>query len=583
MRRVFFILLLSVSKVFAQSPYLSNETYTYDQVIAQYQLFAAKYPEHAKIIQFGKSDYGKNIPLFLLSKEGSFKPSQFEDKVVVFINNGIHPGEPCGVDACVNLTEKLLKEPALLPKNVVIGIIPLYNVGGAHNRNCCSRANQNGPREYGFRGNAKNLDLNRDFIKSDSKNTFTFYRIFHYLKPHIFVDTHTSDGADYQHTMTLITSQFDKMQDDLKAFVKDTMNPVLFNEMSKANNPMVPYVHPMGKTPEEGIFDYLETPRYSTGYTNLFNCISYVSEAHMLKTFKERVEATELLLEIILNFAEAHNRELRALKKRADRNLIKQETFDLNWSLDTSSFQEISFMGYQAEYRTSSITGEEQLTYNHEKPWKKKIPYYNNFKVTDSATAPHYYIIPKAWSNVAFRLQNCGVKIQRLQKDTTLPVSIYYIDDYQTTEQAYEGHYLHKYIKTVNESKVLAYQKGDFVINTSCPEARMIVESLEPRAPDSYFAWNYFDAILQQKEWFSSYLFEEKAEKMLAEDSQLRNTFETKKKNDPEFASDPFLQLYFLYKKSDNYERTANMYPVGRFFGELNESDLDLAPLILGF
>ena len=116
MRRVFFILLLSVSKVFAQSPYLSNETYTYDQVIAQYQLFAAKYPEHAKIIQFGKSDYGKNIPLFLLSKEGSFKPGQFEDKVVVFINNGIHPGEPCGVDACVNLTEKLLKEPELLPK-----------------------------------------------------------------------------------------------------------------------------------------------------------------------------------------------------------------------------------------------------------------------------------------------------------------------------------------------------------------------------------------------------------------------------------------------------------------------------------
>jgi hypothetical protein len=30
------------------------------------------------------------------------------------------------------------------------------------NRNSTSRTNQNGPEEYGFRGNARNFDLNRD-------------------------------------------------------------------------------------------------------------------------------------------------------------------------------------------------------------------------------------------------------------------------------------------------------------------------------------------------------------------------------------------------------------------------------------
>jgi len=583
MRYALLTLLFVANSILAQEPYLSNETYTYDEVIAQYQALAAKYPDQAKIIQFGKSDYGKNIPLFLLSKEGSFKPNQFEDKVVIFINNGIHPGEPCGVDACVNLSKKLLKDPELLPENVVIGLIPLYNVGGAHNRTCCSRANQNGPAEYGFRGNAKNLDLNRDFIKSDSKNTFTFYRIFHYLNPHIFIDTHTSDGADYQHTMTLITSQLDKMQEDLRSFVKDTMNPAIFSEMLKAENPMVPYVHQMGKTPEEGIFDYLETPRYSTGYTNLFNCISYVSEAHMLKSFKERVEATQLLLEIMIAFAEKHQHQLKALKKRADLKTGKQQSFELNWQLDTTQYDEIPFMGYEAEFTTSSITGEKKLTYNHDKPWKKKIRYYNTFTCTDSVIAPNYYILPKAWNTVAFRLQKSGVQVERLTKDTSLNVAVYYIDDYTTTDRPYEGHYLHKKITVTNETKTINYQRGDYVINVNCPQARMIVESLEPQAPDSYFAWNFFDAILQQKEWFSAYVFEEKAEKMLAEDSALKKEFELKKKNDADFAADPFMQLYFLYKRSDNYERTANLYPVGRLFDQLNQDDLDPAPLILGF
>ena len=288
------VLCLIVGTSFAQKTdlYLKNETHTYASAFDAYKTMAENNPDKCNFLQFGSSDYGIPVPLFILNESGIFTAAEIESKNVILINNAIHPGEPCGVDASIKLAQDLLA--TTLPKNVIIAIIPIYNIGGAHNRNCCSRANQNGPAEYGFRGNSKNLDLNRDFIKADSKNTLAFYKIFHFLKPSIFVDTHTSNGADYQHTMTLITSQLNKMNPELADYTKNKLNPHLFKKMEEGNYPMVPYVHSIEKIPDNGIMDYLEIPRYSTGYTNLFNTISYVTEAHMLKPYEERVNSTYL-------------------------------------------------------------------------------------------------------------------------------------------------------------------------------------------------------------------------------------------------------------------------------------------------
>jgi murein tripeptide amidase MpaA len=92
-------------------------------------------------------------------------------------------------------------------------------------RSCCSRANQNGPDEYGFRANYQNLDLNRDFIKADSENAKSFIQIFQQWKPHVFVDTHISDGADYTYNMTLIATQKDKLHPLLSKFMQSTWLP----------------------------------------------------------------------------------------------------------------------------------------------------------------------------------------------------------------------------------------------------------------------------------------------------------------------------------------------------------------------
>ncbi|MBI3133781.1 MAG: hypothetical protein HYZ14_03815 [Bacteroidetes bacterium] len=475
----------------------------------------------------------------------------------------------------MKLSKDLLADTAKIPDNVIIAIIPIYNIGGAHNRNCCSRANQNGPQEYGFRGNAKNLDLNRDFIKSDSKNTYAFWTIFHTLKPAVFIDTHTSDGADYQYVMTLITSQVSKMNPVLADYVTNQMDPYLYEKMEKKGFPMVPYVNTLTEIPDDGIVAFMETPRYSTGYTNLFNTIGYVAETHMLKPFDQRVEATYDLLMTVIEYMDANHRQLKELKKKADEQLMATETFALNWELDTTAYEMIPFSGYEAAYKKSDVTGSERLFYDQQKPYTKKVRFYNTYTPRDQVKRPEYYIIPQAWDFAIEKLKRNMVKVYRFNQEISLEAEVYDIIHFETVNGPYEGHYLHHSIEVDKEIQTVTYRKGDYVIPTRNLNARFIIETLEPKAGDSYLAWNYFDAVLQQKEWFSAYVFEDEALGVLAANPALKEAFEEKKENDPDFAANTFAQLYFIYKGSDHYEPSHNQYPVTRVMSKIDETVLE--------
>ncbi|MDQ3292253.1 MAG: hypothetical protein M3Q05_13280, partial [Bacteroidota bacterium] len=191
-----------------------NKTATYQECIAYYQKLDKAY-EALKLVEYGSTDVGKPLHVAVLSSDKDFNPVSLrkKNKRILLIQNGIHPGEPEGIDASMMLARDYLqkKEWQAYLKDVVVLFIPIYNVDGSLNRNSYSRANQEGPESYGFRGNARNLDLNRDYIKNDSRNAQTFTKIFQEWQPDVFVDTHTSNGADYQHTMTLIATQKDKL------------------------------------------------------------------------------------------------------------------------------------------------------------------------------------------------------------------------------------------------------------------------------------------------------------------------------------------------------------------------------------
>lgn len=557
----------SVITVFEQSK--GTQTATYAQGIAFYKELADRSPL-VQMQAFGPTDSGHPLHLILISGDGTFDVEKIrsQGKAILLINNAIHPGEPDGVEASMMLARDIAANPtayqAILDR-VVIGIIPFYNIGGVLNRNSHTRANQNGPEEYGFRGNARHYDLNRDFIKCDTRNAASFQGIFHYLDPDVFIDTHTSNGADYQYVLTIIPTQKDKLGGPLGEYLGQTMMPFLYDHMAKNAYEMTPYVSSLGRTPEErGITDFLEGPRYSTGYAALFHTIGFMPETHMLKPFAQRVEATSHFLQGALKVVHRDKDQILDARRRQKEAAARQTVFPLSWIMDTTRHETITFKGYEVEYPTSPVTGGSRMYYNREKPFEKEIPYYHHYLPDLTMEKPAAYVIPQGWFNVVESLQRNGVEMEQLPADTSLTVTAYLIEDYQTSRRPYEGHYPHYGVQVRPERQTIRFREGDWYIPLNQPGNRYLLETLEPQAPDAYFSWNYFDPVLQQKEYFSSYVFEDRALELLAQDAELKAEFEARKAADPEFAGNSRAQLDFIYKRSPHYEPEHLRYPVFR-------------------
>jgi hypothetical protein len=549
-----------------------NYTATYPEIIAYYKKLAAANPQ-MKLLNYGTTDVGKPLTLIVLSRDKIFDPALIkkQDKRVLLINNGIHPGEPEGIDASMMFARDLLKKNAL-PKNVVICMVAVYNIDGCLNRGV-SRINQNGPRAYGFRGNYRNLDLNRDFIKGDSRNTYALEQIINTWKPEIFLDNHTSDGADYQYVMTLIETQKDKQNPILADYTSKTLSPELYKRMKKSGFEMTPYVESEESIPDSGIVSFLETPRFATGYTSQHNIISYITETHMLKPFDKRVYATYDFMQALVDINERDAKLIGELKHKADEKVKQQQTFALNWDVDHKDYDTLTFKGFTAGYKPSEVSGLKRLYYDRGKPFTKTIKYFDNYTITATAEKPIAYVIPQAWGKVIELYKLNNIAMRQLAHDTTLDLQMYYIADYKTSPRPYEGHYMHSGVKLSPTNGKVKFYAGDYVIYTNQALNRFIVETLEPQGVDSYFAWNFFDSVLGEKEGYSPYVFEDVAADLLKKDPELRKKLDDEKLKDPKLANSASAQLNFVYHNSPYFEKTYLRYPVGRI---ITPAKLDL-------
>lgn len=566
---LFLCLLLSLRSYGASSDSLYSVTPPYEAIVSAYHRLDSLYPQ-ARLIPYGKTDVGLPLQLFIIDKKEFFDPGKLHDSgnVIVFINNGIHPGEPDGINASLLWAEQLLKDITTNPQlnRVTICILPVFNIDGALERSCCSRVNQNGPPEYGFRGNAQNLDLNRDFIKCDARNTQSWIKIFRKWDPDIFVDTHVSDGADYQYTMTLISSQADKLYPVLGSFMRTVIEPDLYKMMKNRGEEMCPYVNTMDyeTVPDSGISDFLELPRFASGYAALFSSIPFIAETHMLKPFGDRVKATLKLFSAFLELSNSHIDGIIKVRAESKQDCITRTIFPVGWKLDTSQWENLSFKGFRALDKISRVTGGSVVQYDHSQPYQKDIRNYRHYLATDTVNAPMFYLIPQAWYKVITLLDQNNIRLIAIHQDSVTLAEVSYIDSFQTTAHSYEGHYLHYDTKIRRQIEKVQVRKGDYLVPVFQEGSRLVVETLEPEAEDSYFNWGFFDSILQQKEWFSSYVFDEMAEKILSDNPELKTRLETRKAADPAFARDAFAQLYFVYANSIYFEKSLNRYPVYR-------------------
>lgn len=579
MKNITFLLLILSFPILtrAQKPPLLHLNYgqnyapTYSEVIEMFHLLDKNY-ENAVLLEKGLTDSGKPLHLFVINSEPEFNPKKIREqgKSVLLINNGIHPGEPEGIDASLEFADNILRNMdgmSKLLENTVIIIIPVYNIGGHLNRSAYNRSGQTTPNETGFRGNAKNLDLNRDFIKADSENARSFYQIFTEWNPDVFLDTHTTNGSDHQYSITLISPSPARFPKVLQDYIQNDFIPSLFNEMKKGEYELIPYVDFIYDDPRKGMSLFQGSPRYSNEFATMFNCIGMVTENQIYKAYPDRVKSCYQFIDVLANYVSENTETIISKRMMGYKESMAIKDFPVSYKLDTTTFRLIEFKGYEAvKNQVSPVTGLERFGYDSSKPYTDSVKYFDHWVPVETVKVPEFYLLPQGYKEVAKRLDLLGVCYSRLQNDSSINVTLDYIDDFSSPTKPYNGHYYHDKVTTHSEFQSIQFYAGDLLIPVRQENIKYILEVLEPKAEDSFFRWNFFDNILDQREYFSSYGFEENALKYLNDHPDFKAKFIEKQKTDPEFAKNHRAQLAFIYNNSEWLEKTWKRYPVGKIY-----------------
>ncbi|MBE0570104.1 MAG: M14 family metallopeptidase [Ignavibacteriaceae bacterium] len=489
------------------------------------------------------------------------------NKPLILIINGIHSGEIEGKDASMILLREILvtKEKEYLLDSLNIIIVPIFSVDGHERKSKYNRINQNGPEEMGWRTTAQNLNLNRDWMKADTPEMQAMLKLVSRYNPDFIVDTHTTDGADYQYTITYSVEWSKNMYPQTADWSGKKFAPFLENRVEEKGFLIYPYVYLKNwdKGLDEGLIYWPSTPRFSSGYFTIQNRPMLLVETHMLKPYKERVYSTKAVLETTIEFIYQNSAELKELNRKADNESLQLEGKYLPISYsNTEKFEMRNFKGYEYYWDSSEVSGTKKLVYtNTEKNFDVK--YYDDVIITDSIKAAKGYYIPAEYSFLINKLELHGIHPIRLMKDTSIQAIRYKFSGVKFSETPYEGRQTVTFNYENYEEKV-NLTAGSFYVPSNQRTIKIITHLLEPKSADSFVRWGFMNQIFEQKEYYEDYVMEKLAEEMLANDPELKKEFEEKLNTDESFRNSSKARLDFFYEKSPYPDKQLNVYPILR-------------------
>lgn len=560
-----------------------RETPRYDETIAYSQRLAASSPL-IRYQSFGKSGEGRDLPLLVAAEGGTFtvQSARQAGKAVILIQACIHPGEPDGKDAGLALLRDIAitKTRKGLLEHVVILFIPIYNVDGHERFGPYNRINQNGPAEMGWRTNATNLNLNRDYMKLDAPETRAWMRLWNEWHPDLLIDCHVTDGADFLYDITYIYEHHEHVPKAVVDWQREAFDGRIFPATEKAGNLLAQYMtFRDNRDFQKGIDAFIMPPRFSSGYTPLRNSPGMTIETHMLKDYRTRVRGTYDLLMFTLEDVNRNTESLlRAVRSAEEEAVQLGRSYDptrlvpLRVDLTDKSFP-FQLKGVEALTDKSDISGKLRVVFGT-KPVDYTVPFYDETRVAKAVAPPLYYIVPPQWKEVIEILAAHGLHLQKLAAPAEIEIESYRFSDVKWAATPFEGR-LRASFKTNPVRERRTYPAGAVVIPMAQFGSRVALHLLEPDAPDSFVSWGFFNAIFELKEDAEDYLLEKLAREMLARDETLRREFEERLKSDQKFAASAEARLRFFYERSPYWDRQMNLYPVGRITAPLNLRLLD--------
>ena len=543
------------------------ESPDYENTLKYFQKFADKTP-FVKIKTIGITPQGRELKVIIVSKDKAFTPEQAKKtgKAIVLIQNGIHPGEVEGKDACMLLLREILitNEKESLLDNTILLIIPVLNIDGHERISPFNRPNQNGPKKMGWRTNALNLNLNRDYLKADSQEIKSFLKLFNDWLPDFMIDNHTTNGADYQYHVTYGIETHQNIDRELVNWIDKKYLPNLINEVEQDGFIVGPYMEFKAGTIESGILDLPAPPRLSHGYCATQNRVCLLVETHSLKPFANRVYSTKSMMEHTISFVNENHKEVTSLNRSADKQTIKnyladKKKFPLVLA-GNGKFDKYLFKGFEWYDEHSEITGYTVRKYT-DKPMEIEIPIFNKANSLKKITVPAAYIIPPQFTDVIEVIKSHRIKFNVLNTSKRLKVEKYRFTNIKFAPRPYEGRHLPSF-NVESYSEQCELYPGSLIVYTNQRQLRVIVNLLEPEAPDSFVNWGFFNAFFERKEYAEAYVMEPYAKQMMKEDTSLRNEFYKKLNEDESFRNNGGERLDFFYKRSPFYDKGENVYPI---------------------
>jgi hypothetical protein len=541
----------------------------YQETISYFQKFVDK-TSYCKMFTFGISPQGREIKCLVVAGNEEFTPEKAKKsgKAIILIQNGIHSGEIEGKDACMLLLREMLvkKEKFNLLKNVILLIIPVFNVDGHERLSPFNRPNQNGPWMMGWRTTAHNLNLNRDYMKADSPEMKSWLKLFSDWLPDFMIDNHTTNGADYQYHITYGLERQINISEFLSGWIKEKYLSNLIKKVEKDGFQITRYIELKGDKLTDGLIDYPMLPRFSTGYCAVQNRICLLVETHSLKPFGNRVFSTLSIMTHTIDFINKNSRELVQLNKKADNNTInyylkKGKVLPVDFE-PTGEHQNFPFKGYESYEEYSEITGSNILLYTNN-PVVYEIPIFNKVRIKNAVSIPTAYLVPKEFSFLVDILTLHGIKHKVLTSSSELLIQKYRLANDEFTVFPYEGRQQVKFNVVLLEETVKV-DAGTVIIPTNQRTLRVIVNLLEPMAPDSLIRWGFFNSFFERKEYAEPFIMEPIAKQMLKEDSKLSKQFYAKLEEDENFRNNPSDRLDFFYRNSPYFDKNEKIYPIMR-------------------
>jgi hypothetical protein len=210
----------------------------------------------------------------------------------------------------------------------------------------------------------------------------------------------------------------------------------------------------------------------------------------------------------------------------------------------------------------SEVTGANVNRYTAEKDDVETV-LRDQIDTTVEARMPLGYLIPAQWGSIADLLRLHGVTMERTPKAMQQEFETYRLSNPHFAQAPNEGHI------TVSFDSKLVHEKisvpaNSYWVPMNQRRARLILNLLEPDAPDSFIRWGFLYEVFAGGERVGDYLSEPIARRMMAESPELRKQFEAKLASDPAFAANARARLEWWYQQSKYESSDVGRYPILR-------------------